>query len=95
MLDAWPMHRLGGEHPIYLCCAANSTRVQLTAEASFLSFLSVTVAFILVGVCLAHFLGPVRPDSTLRRGTYVVIRRNSQMVAGGFSAFLLTYTWSA
>ena len=51
----WSEYWLGGERPAfrssYLTCILNSAHVQLTAEASFLSFVCIMATFILIGVC--------------------------------------------
>jgi hypothetical protein len=72
----------------------NSIRFQLTAEASFLSFFSVVVLFILVVVCLPTFL-LLFNLTVLNREMSFVIGRSSQTVAGSCCVIPLTYTWSA
>ena len=95
MLDAWSNHWLGSEHPTYLSCAIKLTCVQLAAEASFLSLVSVIVVFVLVGVCLTLFLAPIYSDRMSHRGTYFVIGGCSRTVTGSYCNPLLTSIWFA
>ena len=50
MFDTRGGHRLGCEHLAYLSPIPNSFNLQLTVEASFLSFIFVIVIFIWIGV---------------------------------------------
>jgi hypothetical protein len=73
----------------------NLSNLQLTAEASVLSFISVTTIFILIGVRSTSIRVFVLFDEMLHSGTYIGIRRRSQTVIGGCFGGLPMSTWSA
>ena len=50
MFDTWTEYRLGCRDPALLFLALNSSRVQLTAEASLISFACVVAVFIRIAV---------------------------------------------
>jgi hypothetical protein len=70
------------------------TRVQIAAEASFISILSVLILYMLVGVCLNRFLASIHSDNVLGREMSFVIGRLFQTVTGSCCVIPLTYTWS-
>jgi hypothetical protein len=72
----------------------NSFRVQLTAEASFLSFITVLGTYILIGVSLAPFHVSVRFDKMLYSGMYDGIGETSHRMSGGCFKVPRTSTWS-
>jgi hypothetical protein len=74
---------------------SNLSHVQLTAEASVLSCMSIIVIFIWMGVRPTSFHISVLFDEVLHSGTYDGIERRSQGVTGSCSRGLLTSTWSA
>ena len=73
----------------------SSFNLQLTAGASVLSCLCVTIIFIWIGVRSASIRVLILFDEMLHSGTYIGIRRRSQTVIGSCFKGLLTSTWSA
>jgi hypothetical protein len=68
-------------------------RVQLTAEASLLSFVSVLAIYVLIGVSLTPLHAFVWFDEMSHSGIYDGIRDMSQGMSGGCFRDLLTSTW--
>jgi hypothetical protein len=88
-------YRLGCEHLAYLSPTLNSFNLQLAAEASLLSCICVIIIFIWIGVRPTFIHVIILFNKMLHSGTYIVIRRRSQMVIGNYFSGLLTSTWSA
>jgi hypothetical protein len=78
--------------PLSIHCL-NSSRAQLTAEASFLSFFSVIAIWVYIGVSPTALHAYVRFD-LLHSGTYDGTRRTLEGLNGSCSKGLLTSTWS-
>jgi hypothetical protein len=74
---------------------SNSPNIQLAAEAAIISFISVIVIFIWIGVRSISFHVSLLFDEMLHSGTCGGIRRRFQTVIGSCSMDLLTSTWSA
>ena len=79
--------------PLSVYCL-NSSRVQLTAEASFLSLFSVIGICIYIGVSPTPLHMSVQFDQILHSGTYDGTGGTLEGLNGGCSKVLLTYTWS-
>ena len=73
----------------------NLSNLQLTAEASVLSFISVTTIFILIGVRPTSINVFIVFDEMLHSGTYIGTRGRSQTVIGSCFGGLPMSTWSA
>jgi hypothetical protein len=74
---------------------SNSSNLQLAAEASFISSISIVVIFIWIGVRSISFRVSLLFDEMLHSGTYGGMGRPFQRVTGSYSRALLTSTWSA
>ena len=83
------------EHFIPSVFVSNSYNLQLTAEASIISSISIIVIFIWIGVRSISFRVSLLFDKTSHSGTYGGIKRCFQGVAGSYSRDLLMSTWSA
>jgi len=79
--------------PLSVYCF-NSSRVQLTAEASFLSFFSVIAICIYIGVSPTPLHASVRFDQMLHSGMYDGTGRTLEGLNGSCFECLLTSTWS-
>jgi hypothetical protein len=95
VFDTRGYYRLSCEHLTHLSPTLNSFNLQLTAEASTLSFICVIIIFIWIGVRPTSIHVFILFDEMLHSGTYIGIRRRSQTVTGSCFKGLPTSTWSA
>ena len=96
MLNTRGDYRIGCEYFAYmLCLLPNSSFVQLTAMASFLSCIAVVVILVRIVVRLTSFHMFSLFDEMMHSGTFDGIERRSHLVTGGCSRGLPTSTWSA
>jgi hypothetical protein len=89
--EYWP----SCEYFIPSVIVSNSSSLQLTAEASIISSISIIVIFGWIGVRSISFRMSLLFDEMLHSGTYGGIGRCFQRVAGSYSRGLLMFTWSA
>jgi hypothetical protein len=93
MFDTRASHWLSCGYPSFSVLSVNSFRIQLTAEASFLSFVSVLAIYVLIGVSLTPLHAFIWFDEMSHSGIYDGIRDMSQGMSGGCFRDLLTSTW--
>ena len=93
MFNTWTIYRLSRGCPFLSVLFLSSSRVQLTAEASFLSFVAVLAIYVVIGVSLTPLHVSVWFDEMLRSGIFDGIKETSQGMSGGCSRDLLTSTW--
>ena len=94
MFNTWTIYRLSCGCPSLSVLFLSSSLVQLTAEASFLSFVAVLAIYVVIGVSLTPLHASVWFDEMLRSGIFDGIKETSQGMSGGCSGDLLTSTWS-
>jgi hypothetical protein len=92
MFNRWRQDWLSCEYLIPPVVISNSSNLQLTAEASFISSISVIVIFIWIGVRSISFHVSLLFDEMLHSGTYDGIGRRFQRGTGSCSRGLPTST---
>jgi hypothetical protein len=95
VFDTRGEYRFSCEHLAYLPPKLNSFILQLNAEASLLSCISVMIVLVWIGVRLTFIQVFILFDEMLHSGTYIGIRRPFQTGIGSYFKDLPTSTWSA